>query len=455
MESLQEWPYYFFYVVEKNEIIFKMNYKILPNQLLLKNGKIIDPLFDKIYKGDILIDNGRVENPSKQTKKTKIIDCSGKIITHGFCDIHSHFREPGREDKETLESGSLSAMAGGFTRVCVMPNTNPPIDTPELIDFILKKSKKYPLHIHPIGAVTKNQNGKNLTEMGLMSKQGAVAFSDDGLPIQNGKIMRMALEYTKPLDLPIINHAEDVYLRSDGLMHEGFISTNLGLPGNPDFAESIMIHRDLELASFTGSKIHIPHVSSQKSVVQISKFKTQYKNISSEVTPHHLYFNDEALRSFDTNFKVAPPIRTENDRLSLIEGLKKGIIDCIATDHAPHTLEEKETTFDLASCGMIGLESCFGAVNKVLVHQNNFKLMSLIKLLTINPRSVMRFDSNLFRPKKTAEIVILDEKKKWMFTRDSIMSNSSNSPFIGEELIGRIEFTISKNHIYSRTRLDF
>jgi dihydroorotase len=254
--------------------------------------------------------------------------------------------------------------------------------------------------------------------------------------------------------LPIINHAEDVCLRSDGLMHEGLVSTNLGLPGNPDFAESVMIHRDLELASFTGSKIHIPHVSAQKSVAQILKFKTKFKNISSEVTPHHLYFNDEALSSFDTNFKVAPPIRTEYDRLSLIEGLKTGVIDCIATDHAPHTLEEKETTFDLASCGMIGLESCFGAVNKVLVYQSKIKLISLIKFLTTNPRDVMGFDNNLFSYKKTAEIVILDEKKKWKFTKDSIKSNSLNSPFIGEELIGRIEFTISKNQIYSRTKLD-
>jgi len=454
MESLQEWLCFFFYVVEKNEIMNKVNFEILPEELLLKNGKIIDPFFDKVYTGDIFIDKGRIEDPTKQTKKTKIIDCSGKIITHGFCDIHSHFREPGREDKETLGTGSLAAMAGGFTRVCVMPNTHPPIDTPELIDFLLKKSKSYPVHIHPIGAVTKNQNGKNLTEMGLMRKQGAVAFSDDGLPIQNGKIMRMALEYTKPLDLPIINHAEDVCLRSDGLMHEGLVSTNLGLPGNPDFAESVMIHRDLELASSTGSKIHIPHVSAHKSVAQISKFKTQFKNISSEVTPHHLYFNDEALSSFDTNFKVAPPIRTEHDRLSLIEGLRNGVIDCIATDHAPHTLEEKETTFDLASCGMIGLESCFGAVNKVLVYQSKFKLMSLIKFLTTKPRNVMGFDNNLLSYKKTAEIVILDEKKKWKFTRDSIKSNSTNSPFIGEELIGRIEFTISKNQIYSRVKLD-
>ena len=212
MESLQEWLYFFFYVVGKNEIMNKVNIKILPDELLLKNGKIIDPFFGKVYTGDIFIDKGKIEDPSKQTNKTKIIDCSGKIITHGFCDIHSHFRDPGREDKETLETGSLAAMAGGFTRVCVMPNTHPPIDTPELIDFLLKKSKSYPVHIHPIGAVTKNQNGKNLTEMGLMRKQGAVAFSDDGLPIQNGKIMRMALEYTKPLDLRIINHAEDVCL---------------------------------------------------------------------------------------------------------------------------------------------------------------------------------------------------------------------------------------------------
>jgi dihydroorotase len=251
-----------------------------------------------------------------------------------------------------------------------MPNTNPPLDTPEAISSVAKKAENLPVYIHPIGAITKNQSGDDITEMGLMKKEGAVAFSDDGLPVQDGSMMRTALEYSNLVQLPIINHAEDECLRSNGLMNDGIVSSQLGLDGNLDLAESIMIHRDLELASYTKARLHIPHVSSSKSLEHIRNVKLRNQKITAEVTPHHLYFNEEALRDFNTNLKVAPPIRTEADRMSLINAVKDGTIDCIATDHAPHTIEDKETTFDLASFGMIGLESCFGAVNKVLIKEN-------------------------------------------------------------------------------------
>ena len=428
-----------------------MGLKRLGKNLVLKNGTIIDPHHKKTIHGDVWIKDGTIAGVGgfKAPKSSETVDCSGKVITHGFCDLHVHFREPGREDKETLQTGSLAAMAGGFTRVCVMPNTNPPLDSPESINFIREKAENCPIHIHPIGAVTKSQDGNDLTEMGLMYQEGAVAFSDDGLPIQDGAMMRIALEYATLMDVPIINHAEDVCLRAEGVMHEGRVSTHLGLPGNPDLAESAMVHRDLELAEFTGARLHVPHVSSAKAVHHIREMKQKNKNVTAEVTPHHLFFNDDALTSFNTHLKVAPPIRTEEDRRALIQAVKEGTIDCIATDHAPHTIEDKETTFDLASFGMIGLESCFGAVNKVLMDQEGLQLEEVIALLTAKPRAIMGFDPDLFTLGRAAEINVIDADKEWTFEREHVRSRSINSPFYGEPLKGKVELTISCGRIFS------
>ena len=428
-----------------------MGLKRLGKNLVLKNGTIIDPHHKKTIHGDVWIKDGTIAGVGKfkDPKSSETVDCSGKVITHGFCDLHVHFREPGREDKETLQTGSLAAMAGGFTRVCVMPNTNPPLDSPESINFIREKAENCPIHIHPIGAVTKSQDGNDLTEMGLMHQEGAVAFSDDGLPIQDGAMMRIALEYATLVDVPIINHAEDVCLRAEGVMHEGRISTHLGLPGNPDLAESAMVHRDLELAEFTGARLHVPHVSSAKAVHHIREMKQKNKNVTAEVTPHHLFFNDDALTSFNTHLKVAPPIRTEEDRRALIQAVKEGTIDCIATDHAPHTIEDKETTFDLASFGMIGLESCFGAVHKVLMDQEGLQLEDVIALLTAKPRAIMGFDPDLFTLGRAAEINVIDADKEWTFEREHVCSRSINSPFYGEPLKGKVELTISCGRIFS------
>jgi len=427
-----------------------MGLKRLGKNLVLKNGTIIDPHHKKTIHGDVWIKDGTIAGVGgfKAPKSSETVDCSGKVITHGFCDLHVHFREPGREDKETLQTGSLAAMAGGFTRVCVMPNTNPPLDSPESINFIREKAEHCPIHIHPIGAVTKSQDGNDLTEMGLMHQEGAVAFSDDGLPIQDGAMMRIALEYATLVDVPIINHAEDVCLRAEGVMHEGRTSTHLGLPGNPDLAESAMVHRDLELAEFTGARLHVPHVSSAKAVHHIREMKQKNKNVTAEVTPHHLFFNDDALTSFNTHLKVAPPIRTEEDRRALIQAVREGTIDCIATDHAPHTIEDKETTFDLASFGMIGLESCFGAVYKVLVDQEGLQLEEVIALLTAKPRAIMGFDPDLFTLGRAAEINVIDADKEWTFEREHVRSRSINSPFYGEPLKGKVELTISCGRIF-------
>ena len=422
-----------------------MNLKKIPKKLLLHGGTIFDPFLDKSKKANILIKNNKISamGPNIKDKDATKINCKGLVITHGFCDVHVHFREPGQENKETLNTGSLAALAGGFTRVCVMPNTTPPLDSPESIKFIIDKSANCPIFIHPIGAVSKSQNGEELTEVEGMVKEGAVAVSDDGLPITDSQVMRLALEYSSMFNIPVINHAEDECLRNDGVMNEGEVSTRLGLSGNPSLSESIMIQRDLELANLIKTKIHVPHVSSSSGVSNIKRMKKNNSKISAEVTPHHLYFNDNALSEYNTNFKVAPPIRTEKDRKALIKGLKDGTIDCIATDHAPHTTEEKEASFDMAPFGMIGLESCFGVVNKVL----DLPLKEIIKLLTINPRNIMNFNSNLFKKGALAEITIIDPDHEWIFSEENIYSKSKNSPFIGEKLKGKIHYTLSKGFL--------
>ncbi len=428
-----------------------MNISKLKKNIVLKNGTILDPYNNTEKKGDIHIENGKIKSVGKISapKTSEIIDCKDLIITHGFFDIHVHFREPGREDKEDLNSGSLAALAGGFTRVCTMPNTDPPIDSPESIRYIVDRSEECPIHIHPIGSITKSQEGKEITEMGAMIAEGALAFSDDGLPINDSGVMYNALEYSYMFDVPIINHAEDDCLKRDGLMHEGKVSTHLGLPASPDITESNMVFRDLELSILTGARLHVPHVSSAKSISHIKSMKKKNDKITVEVTPHHLFFSDEDLYTFDTNLKVAPPIRTKKDRKAIIDAIKNGIIDCIATDHAPHTIEEKEGTFDMAPFGMIGLESCFGAASKVLINDNAMDQMSLVKLLTVNPRKILGLDQNLFKEGTEAEIAIYDPKLEWKFSLENIYSKSKNSPFLGREMKGKIKSTIVKGHITS------
>tara|TARA_B100001175_G_scaffold175401_1_gene148966 strand:+ start:934 stop:2229 length:1296 start_codon:yes stop_codon:yes gene_type:complete len=422
-------------------------------KLLLKGGRIIDPFSKKTFIGDLLVENGSISKIADSIpfkgKNYNIIDCKGLIVTHGFCDIHVHFREPGREDKENLESGSIAAIAGGFTQVCTMPNTDPVIDSPEHVHYIASKSKNLPIEIFPIGAVSKNLEGEHLTEMMLMKKNGAIAFTDDGMSIQNPQFMSLALRYAQMIDTPILNHAEDIYLRNDGVMNASKTSSNLGLKGNNSLAEAMMVYRDLLLATSLNARLHILHVSTKESVELIKKFKSKDGLITSEVCPHHLYFSDEDIKEFNTNLKVGPPIRGKADRKKLIEGIKSGIIDCIATDHAPHTLEDKETTFNDAAFGMIGLESCFGAVNKVLVKNNGMSLKSLIEKLTVNPRKVMNIDRDLFEIGKKAQITILDPNKKWTFSNDDIYSKSSNSPFIGEEMVGKVKYVVSKSKFYT------
>ena len=419
--------------------------KILKGKWILSGGSIYDPFKEKYIKGDILIINGKFEKvvDSKFPKKDiNILDCTNKIITHPFVDLHAHFREPGREDKETLESGCLSALYGGYTTVCLMPNTDPPIDTPELIKFIVDKTNEYPIEVLPIGAITNAQSGKELTEVGQMVKEGAIAISDDGIPVEDSRIMRYALEYSKMFGIPVINHAEDVFLRSGAVMNESVESTKLGLQGSPHITESIMVSRDLMINEYVKSRIHVPHVSSKESVEIIRRYKKSCDTVSAEVTPHHIYFNDESLNTFNSNLKVAPPIRSEEHRKALIDGLNDGTIDCIATDHAPHNIEEKESDFLHASCGMIGLETAFSSSYTALTKEK-MSIEKIISLFTSGPCKVMNIKRDFLVKGSPAEIVVLDLDIDWEVSENDFKSKSSNSGFIGETLKSRVTHTIS------------
>ncbi len=428
--------------------MMKKLYKIDEN-VILQNGIIYDPFENKKYKSDIYIKNGLIKKIEENIKSNDglIIDCNNKIITTGFVDIHAHFREPGQENKETIKTGSMSAMAGGFTDVCIMPNTSPPIDRPEAIRFVLDKASALPINIHPIGAITRSQLGKEISEIGGMVKNGAVAISDDGLPVVNGNVLRFALEYSKMFDIPVINHAEDVCLRANGMINEGYISTILGLDGNPDISESTMIYRDLSIAEYVGGKIHIPHVSSAKSVDIIKEFKDRGVNVTAEVTPHHLFANEEILLNYNSNAKVAPPIRTENDRLALVKGLQSGVIDCIATDHAPHAIEDKECDFEQACCGTIGLETAFSLSYEALV-KNGSSIEDLIRWFTLNPSKIVGIKKHGIVVDKMADICIIDIEKEWTLSNKDIYSKSDNTPFIGTKFSTFVDSVISKGYFF-------
>ena len=419
------------------------------NLIILEGGTIYDPYKNKKKAGSILIEDGVVKEVGKVTTpdNAQKIDCAGKLIVPGLIDIHAHFREPGREDKETLATGARAAFSGGFTRVCVMPNTDPPLDSPEAIRFIIEKSADLPVKIFPIGAITFGQKGLELTEFGEMVKAGAVAISDDGLPVQNGQVLRNALEYAQKYGIPVINHAEDIHLRNDGVINESSLSTRLGLPGNPDISESVMVHRDLEIADYTGGTIHVPHVSTKRSVDLIRKYKKMGVNVTAEVTPHHIGLTENKLTEYDTNAKVAPPLRTELDRKALIKGLLDGTINCIATDHAPHTIEEKEMDFIHSPCGMIGLESAFGLSHTVLT-EAGASTERVVQWFTKGPADIMGWEIVPFQIGKPAEIAIIDSKQKWTFKEYHIQSRSKNSPMLGMKFTGRVVGTISGKNTY-------
>ncbi len=421
-----------------------------PDQILITGAKIYDPVTGKTRSGDIAVTNGVLCDPQEIDQSTaEVIDGKGCVVTHGFIDIHAHFREPGGEDKETLATGARAAMAGGFVKVCVMPNTEPPTDSPEKVRFVIEKSADLPIEIAVIGAVTWGQQGTELAELLEMHAAGAVAFSDDGMPIENGQVLKLALQYIAAIGVPIINHAEDVSLRGDGVMNEGALSTRLGLPGNPSQAEAAMVYRDLLIAEDVQGRLHIPHLSTGLAVEQVRQFKARGLMVSAEASPHHIGLTDQALREYDTNAKVAPPLRSDADRQAELAGLLDGTIDCIATDHAPHTIEAKELDILHAPSGMIGLESAYGVSNRAL-QQAGAKFERVIDLLTTGPAAVMGWTINELKIGNPAQLVVLNPGLEWTFAREDIYSRSRNTPFIGQQLLGQVVATITPKGIFRR-----
>lgn len=424
--------------------------------ILIKKGRVIDPSqnIDEVL--DLQVDKGKIAKIGKNIKCNgeKVIYAQGLVISPGFIDMHTHIREPGREDEEDILSASMAGVKGGYTSITAMPNTNPVIDNKSVVDYILKKADVVGLcHIYPVGAISKGIRGEELSEMGEMASSGAVAFSDDGNCLTQAGLARRAMEYAKIFHLPLILHEEEKNLTRDGQINEGYYSTILGLTGMPNLAEEIMIARDISLAELTGAKIHITHLTTKKSVELIREAKKKGLDISCDVTPHHLTLTEECLISYDTNLKVNPPLRASLDIASLKQGLKEGIIEAIATDHAPHAEEEKECEFDRAAFGMIGLETAFPLLLTELVEKKILTLIELIRKLTSGPAQILSLSRGTLRPGNDADITIFDPEARIKVDVNSFASKSKNSPFHGWDLKGKILCTITGGKIvYNQLR---
>lgn len=410
-------------------------------KILIKNGRIINPSQDMDQIGDILIEKGRIAQVSKSIKEkdAEMIDAAGKIVAPGLIDMHTHLREPGKEEAETIYTALRAAVAGGFTTVCAMPNTNPPCDNEACVKFLLEKALELRLaNIIPIGTITKARKGRELSEMGELKSAGSLAISDDGDTVADAEVMRRAMEYASMTGLLVISHCEDKNLAGDGVMNEGFISTRLGLEPIPAKAESIIVERDIQLSELTGARLHIAHISAAESVESVKRAKEKGLKVTAEAMPHHFSLTEEALSGYDTNLKVNPPLRGQKDVEALKKGLKDGTIDVIATDHAPHPENEKQKEFDYAPFGMIGLETALSLSVINLVDQGYLDWPLLIRKLSLNPAVILGYDRGTLNPGAFADIIIIDPEKEWIYDKASIMSKSTNSPFIGWKLKAKV-----------------
>ena len=412
-------------------------------QILIKGGHLIDPANKKNGQFDLLISKGKIEavEPEGKIKDipgADIIDAKGAIVTPGFCDMHVHFREPGHEYKETIETGSQSAAAGGFTTVAVMPNTSPVNDNRSVTEFILSQAKETSnINILPIGAITQGLRGETLSDMGELKEAGCIGYSDDGRPVSNSEIMRRALEYSKMFDLPCIQHSEVLELTQGGSMNEGIVSTELGLKGMPTEAEDIMVHRDISLLPKTGGRLHVAHISSGGSVDLVRQAKAKGLAVTCEVAPHHFTLTHDACRGYDTNAKMSPPLRTESDLDMIKEGMRDGTIDIIATDHAPHDRVDKQVEFSKACFGIVGLETALPLTLK-MVNENIISLEKAIDMLTFQPNQLFKLDKGTLGIGKAADITLFDEKMEYTINPSQFKSRSKNSPYKGWKVKGKV-----------------
>ena len=414
--------------------------------LLIKNGRVLDPAAGVDEIQDLLIAEGRIARSGKGLKAPadmRTVDATGKVVCPGFIDIHTHLREPGFEYKETVASGTRAAAAGGFTAVCCMANTFPVNDNRAVTDYILAKARvEGVVRVYPIGAVTRNLEGTQLAELAEQAEAGCVAFSDDGRCVMNAELYRRAMEYALPFGTPIISHAEDDHLARHSAMNEGLVSTELGLRGQPAAAEDVMVARDIVLAELTGAHVHIAHVSTAGAVRMIRDAKARGIRVTTEVTPHHLLLTDEAVRSWDTNTKMAPPLRGKRDVEAVLEGLADGTIDCIATDHAPHALSEKEDEFADAANGIVGLETAVSVLLDRLVRPGVIDLQTLVTRLSSGPARLLNLPGGSLAQGAAADITILDLSEAWTVDPAKFRSRARNTPFTGWTGTGRPWMTI-------------
>jgi dihydroorotase len=417
------------------------------SRLLLKGGRVVDPAQGLDATLDVMISEGTIEEvgPRVQARGAQVLEVKGLVVCPGFIDIHTHLREPGREDKETIATGTRAAAAGGFTAVCAMPNTDPVNDTAGITRAIVEKARaEGAVRVYPIGAITRGQKGEELAEYGDLKEAGCVAFSDDGKPVASARVMRRALEYAKAFDLAIIDHCEEPTLAEGACMNEGPVSTVLGLRGQPAAGEAIMVERDVLLAELVGGRVHVAHLSAAASVDAVRRGKARGVRVTAEVTPHHLFLTDEAVRAtgYDTNTKMNPPLRSEADHEAVLAGLRDGTIDCIATDHAPHTVDDKKVEYDHAANGVVGLETAVALCLDRLVGAGILELPYLVALLTANPARVLGLPGGTLAPGSPADLTLLDLSKKRQVDAARFESRSRNTPFDGWILKGWPAMTI-------------
>jgi dihydroorotase len=408
--------------------------------LLLSGGRLIDPSQSLDEVADLLIEDGKVVSIGKELRApegAEVFDASGLVVSPGFIDLHVHLREPGEEYKETIASGSAAAVAGGFTSICAMPNTSPINDNSSVTRFVVDKAREANLaRVYPIGAITQGSKGEVLAEIAEMKRAGAVAISDDGRPVMNPQVMRHAMEYAVDHDMVVVDHCQDLHLAAAGVMHEGRYSTLLGLKGMNPAAEEVQVARDVTLAKQTGARIHIAHISTAGSVELVRRARQDGVRVSCEVAPHHLALTDAAVTSFDTNTKMNPPLRSDEDRRALIDGINDRTIDAIATDHAPHHLDEKMLEYDSAPFGVIGLETALGVVLTALYHSGLVDLNRIIEMMTIGPARAFGLGGGTLAAGAVADITVFDAAKEWVVEPSRFRSKSRNTPFGGWKLLG-------------------
>jgi len=421
--------------------------------ILIKGGKVIDP--GRVNgPADVLIENGKIAAVGPKLKapaNAKIIDATNKVVTPGFIDLHVHFREPGFEYKETIQSGTAAAVAGGFTSVCCMPNTSPVNDNQSITEFILEKARAAGnANVFPVGAITKGSEGKELAEIGDLQRAGCIAISDDGLPVMNSLVMRRAMEYAIAFDVPVVDHCEDLHLSEGGCMNEGLVSTQLGLPGMPAAAEDVMVARNLALAELTGARLHLAHLSTAGSVRMVRDAKTRGIKVTAEACPHHFMLTEEAVCGYNTHSKMNPPLRTGADVQAIKDGLRDGTIDVIATDHAPHATQEKQQEFAAAPNGIVGLETAW-PLTLTLVEEGVLTLEAAVAKLTTEPARAFSLKKGTLAPGADADVAITDLQEGWEVDPARFRSKSRNTPFAGWKVKGRVTTTIVGGRVVYET----